>query len=707
MSRDVQLQADIGSLGLQGLGAFTSILATLSADNVSSLALIQLEQLGSNFPVNGKLAEDVKGLLQRCKDKRLDHFAFAIGWRKNDSASLMAASAGGQAVALLCVCLTSLYRLRYTGLLLAGLCSKLCSSAVNISSIVQLADVANLLAGKANALGFGNLLAREVTRIHGVYHALGRHSAPARLLDDLELDSMTELLEKVSQALRQESKICRISGSRAMGHISGLLQALFPHNFVLVIEGVIVQDVDNSKIRCEIVDSADCCTRINLETTILDSMSVRLPIEHLDLTSSNMRNKKNYTFNWSNWLADYLRLVFMNYGLTCNHSIMKACCNLLVSVPAFLYIDAIMDRSEQQISPSPRTNMLALLGPLPRARMCLICEQILGCTPAEELMDPPTAFANFVKIVTDASDVLICECGKCLCDWSDGWPSDKEEVSCARRLLWSNIGRALNSGFWSFLVDAGPDVTICRGSESSKSPFFYSRNTDDITKSHSRVTTRTADIYRNVLDLINAGGPCNVFASSNSCTLYPTVIETMKLPSHQQVKFTMLEGRIVHENRYHRSLDATPFQARPSAEHSLMDRIVPSHIGGHAGSPLLTIRNNIDDLEMHMSVEYDKTEVKLDLRDVIQGYMGMVWSNPCTHPVNNPLDSSRHAARATSVASPAATGRLGVAMTRWNPTAQLLCCSFRYQAVLQKECCLDCAVGMLDEKSTGVIIVAC
>ena len=181
MSREIQLQADGSSLSLQGLRAFTSVLASLSADNIVPMALLQREQLGTNFPINGRLAENMKGLLQRCKDVRLDHFAFIIGWRKNDSASLMAESAGGQAIALLSICLKNLFKHADTGVILARLSSKLCPRTANISSASQLADVATLLASKADALGFGNLLAKKVMRIHDVYHALGR-SAPMNLL---------------------------------------------------------------------------------------------------------------------------------------------------------------------------------------------------------------------------------------------------------------------------------------------------------------------------------------------------------------------------------------------------------------------------------------------------------------------------------------------------------------------------------------------
>ena len=36
-----------------------------------------------------------------------------------------------------------------------------------------------------------------------------------------------------------------------MGHVVGLVQALFPRDTVLTIEGVVIQDVEHPKIRCD------------------------------------------------------------------------------------------------------------------------------------------------------------------------------------------------------------------------------------------------------------------------------------------------------------------------------------------------------------------------------------------------------------------------------------------------------------------------
>ena len=99
----------------------------MSADNVVPMALLQMEHLGSLLPTNGQYAERVKELLQRCRSVRLDKLALVIGWRKNDTASLMAQSAGGQSIALLSMCLVNLFTPRDVGAILSHLCSQLCS----------------------------------------------------------------------------------------------------------------------------------------------------------------------------------------------------------------------------------------------------------------------------------------------------------------------------------------------------------------------------------------------------------------------------------------------------------------------------------------------------------------------------------------------------------------------------------------------------
>ncbi|KAL8723245.1 MAG: hypothetical protein Q9225_000435 [Loekoesia sp. 1 TL-2023] len=592
MSQEVQLQADVGSLSIRGLGAFTSMLATLSADNVAPMALIQMEKLGTTLPTSGAIAERVKTLLQRCSDVRLERLALIIGWRKNDSASLMAGSAGGQAIALLSMCLTNLFRHGDTGLILA-------------------------------------------------------------------------------------------------------------------LEGVIIQDVAYPKIRCEICSgNADGPIQVQLETSISNTLPVELPITKLGPVPDFVVHHAFYTFKWRGWLADYLQLIFVECGLRCDQLVLEACCDLLVLVPASLYVSSTEDVwRPEHIWDNARVSLVALLGPLPRARMSLICEELLGCGPTGHYMDLRTAFENLIKTVEHIARPLTCDCKAEPCDWSQGW-YDKAGMrsstqSCPRKRLWYAIGDALMSGLWSFWIDPGPNATIrpCNGVNFSA---------DWITRAIKREHRSRESLMNIVFTLFDPRGlddDTTIMTSSGSCTVYPSVIRDLQLPPQQLVTFSLIEGQIVFENRYHKQLQAARARYRPRAKRGLskVSSFTPSHIGVHPGNPLLTIREGFDVLELQCSVQYAGAETKIDLSDVIRGYIGLQWTSSCSHRVDEPMDISKYRPLATSVASPAAvTGRLGVAMTRWNPVAQFLCCSWGYQAILQKDCCLNCAAEALGIDSDGI-----
>ena len=700
MSRAVQSQADVGNLSLAGLSAFSSILATLSADNVVPMALIQMAELGAALPISGEYADKVKSLLQRCSDVRLDHLAIVVGWRKNDSASLMAESAGGQAIALVSMCLLNLFKHGETGMILGGLCSRLLSGSMNISSMSQLADAAKLLSGKLNTLGFGNLLAREVTKIHQVYEALGK-PAPKDLLEPFDTESAMELFESISRALREDQKICRISGSRGMGHILGLLQALFRRNTTVTVESIVIQDIENSSIVCEIIrrDRSEP-TEVHLETAIPTSKPIELPIA---LRPSPVGELMPYKFKWSGYVADRLHLTFLDYGFKCDQSILDAFCDLLVLIPNAISVDATLSREHEHV---PETSLLALLGPLPRARMSTICEEILLSKPKLSQMDLNTAFSNFVALVTDKVQDDVCDCPSDLkCDWMSGWEcrADGRKMQrkrkCVLHRFWDAIGCALSSAIWCFFVNPGPNITIC-----PIEGWNYNFELFAIVRPVSR---RVDHILDNVFKLVaSAKDKACVAISSNSCTIYPTILKSLSVPSHQAVTFTFVEGMLVFEGRYHRRLESKQVRARPKTKKSLQRHNVgSSHDEIQIGSPLLTVREAFDCLEVLCSFKSSGYDTKVNLEAVILGYIGMRWTDTCHHPMTDQMNLDKGGFVATSVASPAAEGRFGVVKTRWNPIAQFLCCELGNQAILVKNCCINCAAEGMNPRGNIVFIV--
>lgn len=135
MSSDVVPQVDIGALTIRGLSGFVPLLAAFTADDVSPMAMIQLENLGSLFHVSGEHAAMVPDLLQRTPSQRLDTLGMVVGWRKGDAASTLAQSAGGQAIALLALSVRSLYSYEDTGSILYQLSQKALARNLALSSV--------------------------------------------------------------------------------------------------------------------------------------------------------------------------------------------------------------------------------------------------------------------------------------------------------------------------------------------------------------------------------------------------------------------------------------------------------------------------------------------------------------------------------------------------------------------------------------------
>ncbi|KAL9082735.1 MAG: hypothetical protein Q9165_008803 [Trypethelium subeluteriae] len=241
MSDAVQLQADIGSLSLHGLGAFSTILTALSADDVVPMAMIQLERLGALFHISGKFAAKVPDMLTRVKSHPLGRLAATVGWRKGDSASLLAKSAGGQAIALLSTVLHSLLGSYQIGDVLFGLSHQILPADSAICSPSQLAKASKLIAQKLSALGFGNFLAEQIVRVFDTYRSLNM-DMPPDLLDGLTVDASVALLKATSEALQEEDKLVRTSGTSGIGNILGLILFLFPHDTTVTVDDTIIQE---------------------------------------------------------------------------------------------------------------------------------------------------------------------------------------------------------------------------------------------------------------------------------------------------------------------------------------------------------------------------------------------------------------------------------------------------------------------------------
>lgn len=156
------MQADVVSLSIRGLAAFSTILEAFSMDNVSPAAVLQLEQLGNSFLISGKYAERLPDYLQRNSQTPLGRLSLSVGWRKGDTAALLSETPGGQAIALLCLCIFSIYRSEPAATFLMKPSQALLPAKTAVSSISQLAAIGDLPKAKIGRIGVRERVGKTV-----------------------------------------------------------------------------------------------------------------------------------------------------------------------------------------------------------------------------------------------------------------------------------------------------------------------------------------------------------------------------------------------------------------------------------------------------------------------------------------------------------------------------------------------------------------
>ena len=594
-----------------------------------------------------------------------------------------------------------------------------------------MADVAVLLTGKLDTLGWGNILAREVWRIYQAYEALGE-GPPTGLLEQLNVEYVIELLVNVSRALCEEGKICRISGSWGMGHVLGLVQVLFPRSTIVTVEDTVLQSVENAVIRLEFhTQNSDEPTLIHLETLISGlCWTIKLP----NFVRFPLASEQNlvigyhdlyYRFRWDGWIADFMAIRLLDAGLKDDQTLLDACCEYLILVPSIMRMDTSKDlktsRSRQELRSIP---LIGLLGPLARARMSKICEIVWRSRPRGDSGSLPLAFTKLIDVVGGILRKKRCKCYP-KCDWRTGWALVETESReptfhtsnydrCPIRLLWKIIGYALGCGLWTFFIDAGPNTVVCPPDHLVAWPITSARGGgDDV---HIAVT----DVMKGVMSYVDLQIPSAertgddsygrhkaIARSSNSCTIYPKVVETLSVPSTQSFTFVIVEGQIIHEGRYHQRLFGQgKIRGLCTPEVGSLE-IRPSNVGCATGSPLLTILEAYGELRMRCLLQYDGNQYDIELGSVIMGFAGMRWARDCDHNTNTPLEAIGYKVVSTSIAAPIAADAVSVVMTRGNPTSQFFSCEtggLIVQYVLQRNCCLNCAAKQVYDKDWGVII---
>lgn len=713
MPRDIVPQVEVGSLTLNGLAAFTPLIAALTADNVQPAAMIQLEILGSCFHTSGKFAQKVPDMLQRCSSTRLDHLGMTLGWRKGGAASAMAQSAGGQAIALLCFCLRNLYNSADCGEVLLGLSTRVLQRHLSICSIAQLADVADVLAGKLQALGFGNFLAEQIIRIHKIFQQLDR-PVPPDFLDLISRESMVDFLTSLSQAFCEERTLVRIVGTQGMGYIVAVVAILFPTDTTLTFGDLIVQEGPGRLIYLEFKDANEAGrpTQIEIEMVVKRGERNCFPITISPKT--NPPAESQCFFQWTGHVADALHIMFAGFGVACTPALIAACCDVLIFLPGMISLKFGREKyplnKRSQGEEGPSKSLLSLLGPEPMHRMYQVCNLVLRETPSDKPKDGSSAYCHLVQAFNEAA-------GKCTLAGYDeiSFPTKETRCrSCRSCRLWRCVENSISRGFWCFFVDAGPNAIIEMDLAVRYEAFYGISHAISGLTGIRHIHLSDYKMHGYVMGLINSRGKLdtsNLASSNRSSTLCHASLLQIERRLGEGVAYELREGQILVNDRYYLRLRSVGAKQRPCASNSLFNfkgKITPSSSGEHSDL-VFTIRESVEAAELRTTAICQGHSLHLSLTLIIISSLCLQVADPCDHDPGSTLDEvhSRDVFT-TSIVAPRVendTKTVAITQTKGNPIAQLLACEGSAGAILQRGCCLNCAVEQARAERVGQIIV--
>lgn len=205
-------------------------------------------------------------------------------------------------------------------------------------------------------------------------------------------------------------------------------------------------------------------------------------------------------------------------------------------------------------------------------------------------------------------------------------------------------------------------------------------------------------------------GYTNVLALSNSSsTMCPASLLQLKRGLDEGIQYELRDGKILVDGRHYGQLRSVRVKGRPRSNKSLYQRkghITPTSVGEHS-SLVFTVRESLDWLELRTTAICNGQSLHLNLTDSITSSLVVQIAAPCEHSPGCALDEAYcKDVFTTSVAAPLASSKkIAITQTRDNPVAQLLACGSGIMPLLQRDCCLNCAVKQAKEEGISQIIV--
>ncbi|KAJ5225456.1 hypothetical protein N7468_006681 [Penicillium chermesinum] len=694
MSGDINTQVDMSSLSLADLGQFSTQLSVLSADNVQPAAMLQLQELGAVFPTSGPVAKNVPNHLLRCKSRRIERLGLIIGWREGDSASLMAQSAGGQAISLVATCLWNTYGER-TGEILYDLSGLLLPHSSGVSSPDLLNQAAEVVANKLAIIGFGSAVAEQTCRIYDAYQNLAE-SPPDNILAGIPAAEMVELLSKASRALREDKSELRIRGTHGMGYVAALAITLFSDDCVVTLETSTIHNGKRSAsifVEIQVLPGADF-----LEVHFMDKIDDIGSFFNTMHPEPHHLQIEQFKFFWKGSIAAMISFELGMLNLPYSSDLVEALAVCALAMANSVYIHTNLVRHLKWLVDNPDASSRRLL--------------------VRSLGDD---YLSLIRQRYEFSTGL---------EMPQSWPSFPE----ARKLLVDTASGVFPAREQTFREQHDEDMDSSSSFESvrpaSVIPMGYFMHRDDtetygMTGFEGGQGYYGTDFYENetfswdersILEVLSGMESFQIAWSTGSETWVPApylALDDDDICSHRYIE--VLDGSIIHNGRYYREIRGLEmFYPRENLADELQAASIKPSSAGAMNDMSMQVEPSGRHLTLQTQITVSGQTWPINFTKCVAGLFGLLKTVPCEHSRMTPLKDEYSSQVLVVTVAPfnmdPYRGKKIVVQTAGNPIAQIVAlwghARVGYTSILCQRCCLNCAFEQSRKVIARTIIVS-
>jgi sulfur transfer complex TusBCD TusB component (DsrH family) len=651
-----------------------------------------------------------------------------------DTAATLAQTAGGQAAALLTVCLVEMFCRNSTGHLLFELSLRILPRNSCLASMTHLSDLAETLANKLRPLAFGQHHAIHLTRIRETYLHAGIDVPPgilSSLLDRLSVDAMADLLADVQLALRDETVVVRIEGFQGLGGIVALVMALCPDDVLLLVEdGIIAKGT-----RCSVIVSIkhQQATSFHTERILrsgdktFTSLPTHFRVNEFLAHPGRLSSYDHLSLNADGCLASMVEQLLVNVTVQSPTKVILRLADLITAtICSFCGPDF-----SSALSQFPQDGLRSLLGPPAQNKARARLGTLFGIAPS--LLGNIEPIASYEALRQSLQELVpdeeACECSQCLGThiWANLGPG---RPPCRLRSVWGGLQDLIGQAVLLCFVDTDLQVIpitqfprtkmgrhLCRrlllranllgdGSYPPCEPQGREYSAQDL---HDDLCALLGTVP------CTAGQGHNLLGTSNGATsIFPSTLDISASNNDHIVRYRVVDGQFHDGYSYYKALIERPnIVPRPHTDTSLLHDLKsgegglgPSSLGVHSNL-MLSVRPAHNSLTLRVTAMFTGKAVDASFYDMHLAFLATSVAPPCDHdPAGScTLLDWQDSFLASGVDTPVASdGRTSVALTHGNVDAQFLAGVSGVPTLFQGGSCLNCSMREAKDKGFELLI---